>query len=77
LWFTWGNFFAILYAWGSTDLSDSIILNGQTIRVPRSVHVALRSVRSLISKPGMGDNDCFLWIDFLCINQHDALDKNQ
>jgi hypothetical protein len=75
--FSWGDFFAISYAWGSTDLSDTIILEGKAVKVPRSVNVALRSVRSMISMTNMGSNACFVWIDFLCINQQDTLDKSQ
>ncbi|KAH7399094.1 heterokaryon incompatibility protein-domain-containing protein [Phaeosphaeria sp. MPI-PUGE-AT-0046c] len=75
--FSWGDYFAISYAWGSTESRDMIVLDGQAVEVPHSVTVALRSVRSLVSRASMGSNACFVWIDFLCINQSDAFDKGQ
>lgn len=75
--FLWGDFFAISYAWGANDNSDTIVLEGQAVKVPRTVNMALRSVRSFISRANMGSNACYVWMDFLCIDQKDPVDKSQ
>ncbi|KAF2265198.1 hypothetical protein CC78DRAFT_208662 [Lojkania enalia] len=67
--FQWGDFYAISYTWGPTDLSNSIILEGHLFKVPHSVESILRRFRATTTKHQL------IWIDFLSINQQDSEDK--
>jgi hypothetical protein len=59
---------AISYCWGDPKDVSTIICNGQPLRVPRRLEVALRNMRHT-DKPRM------LWADAICINQSDVAEK--
>ena len=60
---------AVSYAWGEGDRSKRIWLNGKPFRVSSNLWTLLCSVRR-IDRPRM------LWVDALCINQADVLERN-
>ncbi|KAK0638474.1 heterokaryon incompatibility protein-domain-containing protein, partial [Cercophora newfieldiana] len=71
---------ALSYVWGSPDDPEYILLSGDpngdkkgiTIRFPvtRNLHAALRSLRMGCDFSGM-----MLWVDAVCINQTDYVEK--
>lgn len=63
---------AISYVWGKFELTDSIQCNGKGLQVTRSVSEVLSStvISSLC-------DELPIWIDFVCINQSDNVEKAQ
>lgn len=63
-------FDALSYAWGSSKLVRSIILNGRAHSVTASAHQALRRLRQTYDPTTVT-----VWIDALCINQSDDKER--
>lgn len=61
---------ALSYAWGSTDLVDCIEVNGQYLDVTENVFSALSRLR-------YREEDRILWVDAICTNQTDDIEKTQ
>jgi len=70
--YEWGDFQALSYCWESETLEKEIILNGNKTEVPRNLESALQALRRL---PEAKDGVKF-WVDFLCINQTDIIEKS-
>lgn len=64
------RFRAISYAWGSPELTQSIICNGQRLLVTSSVFELLSSTNIL----DLCD-ELPIWVDAVCINQRDDAEK--
>ena len=66
--FTWGDYTAISYMWGSPEDTKTIVINGIPVTVRKNLAAALDCLRSsLVDK---------VWIDAVCINQDDADERN-
>lgn len=61
---------AISYNWGNPDATEEILIDGCTKLVTKSVHEILTSYSSLFLPK-------LLWIDNICINQADQIEKSQ
>lgn len=59
---------ALSYAWGTASASAKCICDGNTISLRDNLDSALRYLR----KP---QHERYVWIDFLCINQDDLVEK--
>lgn len=59
----------ISYAWGETTLAGHISVDSGIINIPASAVSALRHMR-------MPDKPRALWIDCICIDQQDDMEKN-
>lgn len=61
---------ALSYVWGSTGNHDYIVINGMRLQIPAKLTDALRGIRykSLVRT---------VWIDAICINQDDVLERQQ
>ncbi|KAI0554328.1 heterokaryon incompatibility protein-domain-containing protein [Xylaria curta] len=59
---------ALSYVWGDDLAEETIMVNGIDFRVRKNLHGILHSLR----RP---DTDLFIWIDAICINQTDKLEK--
>ena len=66
--FSWGDFAALSYTWGSVRDRRDIVLNGQVTSVTRNLEAALRE----LAQQGHFRGRYKLWVDALCINQHDT-----
>ncbi|PWY64799.1 HET domain protein [Aspergillus eucalypticola CBS 122712] len=63
------EFEAISYVWGDASKKTDIIINDTLFYVTRSVDKTLRLLRRKYRRR-------VVWIDFVCINQHDVPEKN-
>jgi hypothetical protein len=63
VWYT-----ALSYVWGKPEFTNKILLNGQTKYITPALDSALRHLRHLKESK-------LLWVDQLCINQNDLLEK--
>ncbi|KAK3673782.1 hypothetical protein LTR78_006336 [Recurvomyces mirabilis] len=59
---------AVSYAWGSSDFTHPLTMDGTSIQVTETVDVLLRHVR-------LADRPVTLWLDQICIDQTDRADK--
>ncbi|KAE8408896.1 heterokaryon incompatibility protein-domain-containing protein [Aspergillus pseudonomiae] len=66
---TFPEYEAISYVWGDIRERNDILLDGQTIPVPRNVRRILQRLRFCMKRR-------VIWIDFVCINQDDVAEKN-
>ncbi|KAI1755452.1 heterokaryon incompatibility protein-domain-containing protein [Xylaria castorea] len=60
---------ALSYCWGDPKATQPITLDGHPLNVTAELERALRHLRVL-------DENRTLWIDALCINQNDAIERN-
>ena len=67
------SYYTVSYCWGLDPPSDKITLNGEEAWVPSSAIGALRTV----CHPVYGKRDLAVWIDAICINQADDVEKSQ
>ncbi|KAK1822028.1 hypothetical protein LTR12_003552 [Friedmanniomyces endolithicus] len=58
------------YCWGTSSDTHTISCNGQRLRVTQTLHLAMHALLT----PGQSR---LVWIDQLCINQHDDAEKTQ
>jgi hypothetical protein len=66
-----GNYVALSYCWGSESDKPEIFVEGQSLRITKNLHSALRRFRELdIFKRGL-----WMWIDAISINQDDGVEK--
>lgn len=70
--FEWGDFEAVSYCWGP-DVRDRVVLvDDKAIPITSNLESMLRELQCLPeARSGMG-----FWVDGLCINQEDILEKN-
>ena len=62
------SFEAISYAWGNQTPTRAITLQGRPFLITENLHAALLQLR-------LPDRERILWIDALCINQSDNLER--
>jgi hypothetical protein len=58
------------YAWGERTLVETILIGDKTMSIPASAARALRCMR-------LAEQNRTLWIDCICIDQDDNLEKGQ
>jgi hypothetical protein len=61
---------ALSYTWGLPGLPCYVFLNGKRIEIRNNLHQCLQKLRE--EEEGGG----YLWIDQICINQSDVLERN-
>lgn len=59
---------AVSYAWGDPDLCETIIITGQPMGVTRNAFEMLKNLRTI--------EHGHLWIDAICINQRDDVERS-
>ncbi|KAE9368056.1 HET-domain-containing protein [Stipitochalara longipes BDJ] len=62
-------YIALSYTWGNSIQLETILVNGQTIDITIKLFEALRELQS--------DKPVRLWVDAICINQKDDLEKSE
>jgi hypothetical protein len=70
---------ALSYCWGDASKTTKIWFNGWgNVEVTNNLKEALKSVRPLnIIGPGESGRPKLIWVDALCINQQDSLERSQ
>lgn len=63
-------FEALSYTWGDANRRRLIFLNGLDFSVTKNLDIALRHLR-------YRDDERYIWIDAICINQDDIPERNQ
>jgi len=66
--FTWGEYTAISYMWGSLEETTAITIDGMPVTVGKNLAAALNCLRS--------NPLCKIWVDAICINQDDVDERN-
>jgi hypothetical protein len=64
------NFEALSYAWGRASHTRPLSLNRYRLEIGANLHSALRRLR-------LPERDRVLWVDAICINQHDVPERNK
>ncbi|MCJ1477094.1 hypothetical protein MMC13_005765 [Lambiella insularis] len=64
---------ALSYNWGSPNKTGHIILNGHLFSVTKNLEIALRQFRQIAANTVPHTK---WWIDAICINQDDVLERN-
>ena len=65
----WCSFEAISYEWGVPSEEDpEIIINKHAVRIRKNLYLALQQFRH-------GSEERILWVDAICINQSDIVEK--
>lgn len=69
---------ALSYTWGDPSATHEIILNGQLLRVTKNLEYVLRHfIIESRRHGGGGQIAMILWVDALCIDQHNETERNQ
>ena len=61
---------ALSYCWGDDPVFHVIKVNGEELLVTSDLHLALKRLRTKSESK-------WVWVDAICINQHDRLERNQ
>lgn len=64
------RYFALSYVWGDNTITENILVNTVWLRVTINLAVALRQLRD-----AMAPSKSYLWVDAICINQHDISER--
>jgi hypothetical protein len=59
---------ALSYAWGETTKTHHVVIEGKRLPISANLDRALRRIRQT-------EQDLCLWVDAICINQDDAIEK--
>ncbi|KAF7877307.1 hypothetical protein EAF04_000990 [Stromatinia cepivora] len=65
------NYRALSYTWGAKTASEPIIINGKSLTASKNLLGALKRLRSQTE-----DEDYFLWVDAICIDQSNIPERN-
>ncbi|MCJ1243494.1 hypothetical protein MMC30_000691 [Trapelia coarctata] len=69
--YEWGDFLALSYTWGDPTNVREILVNGQSMLVTQNLEACLRALR----RKQYVQNGWRLWIDAICINQKDIIER--
>ncbi|KAK1829464.1 HET-domain-containing protein [Podospora conica] len=71
--FVWGDFAALSYVWGDPESRAKIRLNDVEVSITSNLAEALEMLR----ETGHFASNFRLWVDALCINQHDDAERER
>lgn len=69
-------FWTLSYAWGPMENPKEILVNDMPFHVTANLHAALTEFRSLHKNSNDKDPVPLLWVDSICLNQADKLEKS-
>lgn len=67
--YNWGDFYALSYTWGSSDNPQTILVNDKKLVITANLANALRTLRNTL------EQGYYLWVDAVCINQANAVER--
>ena len=71
--YSWGDYVALSYTWGDTGDTRNMVVNGHQVAVGTNLESALRVLRH--KQPIKSGYK--IWVDALCINQQDTVERSQ
>lgn len=72
------HYTALSYTWGDPSITCEIKLDDQRVRVTRNLEYALRHlIANYRNHGGGGPNVMVLWVDAICIDQHNEAERNR
>jgi AAA+ superfamily predicted ATPase len=72
--YTWGDFIALSYVWGSPTETRDILVNGHTVKVTTNLHAALLKLKASFE---VVERRLKVWVDAVCINQADMDERSR
>ncbi|KAJ4303231.1 hypothetical protein N0V90_002124 [Kalmusia sp. IMI 367209] len=72
--YNWGDYIALSYVWGDPQKSREIYVNGQRFPVGENLYLALRKLQKSFE---VRERKLKIWIDAICINQNDHVERAQ
>jgi hypothetical protein len=69
------RYIALSYAWEDNARVKPILLNGRLSHITASLDAALRQIRRIQTTKGSFPSHLF-WVDAVCINQEDEIEKS-
>ncbi len=69
--FSWGDFAALSYTWGDQTCMKNARINGQIVEITQNLEEVMKQLR----ENGQFGNSFKIWIDQLCINQSDDVER--
>ncbi|KAM5372401.1 hypothetical protein BFJ68_g14616 [Fusarium oxysporum] len=73
---TFQRFWALSYVWGARENPATILLNDQPFSITRNLYNALYQYRRHVFDGYDSDAKALLWVDAICINQNDQVEKS-
>ncbi|XEV04826.1 hypothetical protein FSHL1_010113 [Fusarium sambucinum] len=70
------RFWALSYVWGPIDNPATVLLNEQPFNITRNLYNALYEYRRHIFTNESNVTSAWLWVDAICINQNDQVEKS-
>ena len=74
------SYVALSYVWGSIEGNVEIAVNGLRLNVTQNLFDALlqleESSSSLLESLGLASSELLVWVDAICINQNDEVEKS-
>ncbi|KAF8859046.1 HET-domain-containing protein [Acephala macrosclerotiorum] len=69
-------YFALSYIWGNPTITENVTVNDHTLAVTKNLATALRYIGENLDRLFPGVSFIWLWVDAICINQSDVVEKN-
>ncbi|KAF4943603.1 hypothetical protein FGADI_13294 [Fusarium gaditjirri] len=70
------RFWALSYVWGARENPATILLNDQPFSITKNLYNALYQYRRHVFDGYDSDTKAMLWVDAICINQNDHVEKS-
>lgn len=72
------HYTAISYAWGDPSITEPILVAGQEFEVTTNLAGCLKrlAIRQAAKDPAEGSSCLNIWVDAICINQDDVVERN-
>ena len=71
------RFTALSYVWGNPSVRENILVNEQVFAATKNLCTALRYIRKHFASNNLPNNTPrSLWVDAVCINQHNTQERN-
>jgi hypothetical protein len=70
--FDWGDYIALSYVWGDPTHKRDIFVNDHLFSVNKNLHLALRRLKD---SHEVKQRKLKIWVDAICINQNDTIER--